>query len=87
MAQPLLIAHPENATIVELKQVSPLSSNETATRCSAIQNIRKYECHAKYSEALLVGQEKKESQYVVIIGKHFVISNLEPFFLSIASIF
>ena len=39
MAQPLLIAHPENATIEELKQVSRLGSNETVTRCSAIQMI------------------------------------------------
>ncbi len=39
MAQPLLIAHPENASIEELKQVSPVGSNETATRCSAIQML------------------------------------------------
>jgi hypothetical protein len=39
MAQPLLIAHPENASIEELKQVSRLGSNETATRCSAIQML------------------------------------------------
>ena len=39
MAQPLLIAHPQNATIEELKQVSRLGSNETATRCSAIQML------------------------------------------------
>jgi len=37
MARSLLIADPENATIEELKQVSRLGSNETATRCSAIQ--------------------------------------------------
>jgi hypothetical protein len=39
MAQPLLIAHPHNATIKELKQVSRLGSNETATRCSASQML------------------------------------------------
>jgi len=39
MAQPLLIAHPENATIEELKQDSRLGSNETATRCTAIQML------------------------------------------------
>jgi hypothetical protein len=37
MAQPLLIPYPENATIQELKQVSRISSSETATRCTAIQ--------------------------------------------------
>jgi hypothetical protein len=35
MARPLLIANPENATIEELKQVSRVGSNETATRCTA----------------------------------------------------
>jgi hypothetical protein len=39
MVQPLLIAHPQNATIEELKQVSRLGSNETATRCSASQML------------------------------------------------
>ena len=39
MAQPLLIPHPENATIEELKQVSRLGTNETATRCSAMQML------------------------------------------------
>ena len=37
MARSLLIADPENGTIEELKQVSRVGSNETATRCSAIQ--------------------------------------------------
>ena len=37
MAQPLLIPHPENATIEELKQVSQVDTNQTATRCSAMQ--------------------------------------------------
>jgi transposase len=37
MARSLLIADPENAIIEELKQVSRMGSNETATRCSAIQ--------------------------------------------------
>ena len=39
MAQPLLIPCPENATIQELKQVSRISSSETATRCTAIQML------------------------------------------------
>ncbi len=39
MARPLLIADRENATIEELKQVSRVGSNETATRCSAIQML------------------------------------------------
>jgi hypothetical protein len=33
------MAHPENATIEELKQVSRVGSNETATCCSAIQML------------------------------------------------
>jgi len=32
MAPPLLIPDPENATIEELKQVSPVGSNETAVK-------------------------------------------------------
>jgi len=39
MAQPLLIAHPQNATIEELKQVSRLGYTEIVTRCSAIQML------------------------------------------------
>ncbi len=39
MARPLLMAHRENAAIEELKQVSRVGSNETATRCSAIQMV------------------------------------------------
>ena len=39
MARPLLIAHRQNATIEELKQVSRVGSSETATRCSAIQML------------------------------------------------
>ena len=39
MARPLLIANPENATIDALKQVSRVGSNETATRCVAIQML------------------------------------------------
>ena len=39
MARPLLIPHPENATIEELKQVSRVGTNETVTRCSAIQML------------------------------------------------
>jgi putative transposase len=39
MARRLLIPDPENATIDELKQVSRVGSNETATRCTAIQML------------------------------------------------
>ena len=39
MAPPLRIAHPQNASIEELKQVFRMGSNETATRCSAIQML------------------------------------------------
>ena len=39
MARPLLIADPENATIEELKQTSRVSSDQTVTRCSAIQML------------------------------------------------
>jgi hypothetical protein len=39
MARPLLIPNPENASIDELKQVSRIGSNETATRCTAIQML------------------------------------------------
>jgi hypothetical protein len=35
MARPLRIPNPENATIEELRQVSRVGSNETATRCTA----------------------------------------------------
>ena len=37
MARVLLIAHRQNATIEELKQVCRVGSNQTATGCSAIQ--------------------------------------------------
>jgi hypothetical protein len=48
---PLLSPHPENATIEKLKQVSRVGSNETATRCSAVQMLlagvdRKLVCNA-----------------------------------------
>ena len=39
MARPLLSPNPHNATIEELKQVSRVGSNETATRCTAIQML------------------------------------------------
>ncbi len=53
MARPLLIPHPENATIEELKQVSRVGSNETATRCSASQMLlagadTELVCHALF---------------------------------------
>jgi len=51
MARPLLIPHRENATIEELKQVSRVGTNETVTRCTAIQMLlagadRKLVCNA-----------------------------------------
>ena len=39
MARSLLTPYPENATIVELKEVSRVGSIETATRCTAIQML------------------------------------------------
>ena len=39
MARPLRVPNPENATIEELKQVSRVGSNQTATRCTAIQML------------------------------------------------
>ena len=39
MARPLLIPDAQNAAIEELKQVSRVGSNETATRCTAIQML------------------------------------------------
>ena len=39
MARPLLIPNPENATLEELKQISRIGSNQTATRCTAIQML------------------------------------------------
>jgi hypothetical protein len=39
MARALLIPNAHNATIKELKQVSRVGSNETATRCTAIQML------------------------------------------------
>jgi len=37
MARAMLIPNPENAIIDELKQVSRIGFNETATRCTAFQ--------------------------------------------------
>jgi transposase len=39
MARSLLIPDPETATIEELKQVSRVGSNETATRCTGSQML------------------------------------------------
>ena len=39
MARRLLIPNPHNATIEELKHVSRVGSNETATRCTAVQML------------------------------------------------
>jgi hypothetical protein len=58
MARPLLISNPENATIEELKLVSRIESNETATRCPVIQMLlagadRQLVCNALNEEKLL----------------------------------
>ena len=54
MPPPLFIANPENATIEELKQVSRLGSNETATGCSAIQMLLAGAARDLVCNALLV---------------------------------
>ena len=69
MAQSLLMADPQNAIIEELKQVSRLGSNETATRCSAIQMLlagadRKLVC--KTEEKLL---ERLDQAVLAVIDK------------------
>ncbi len=51
---PLLIAQRENATIEELKQVSRLGTNETATRCSVIQMLLAGADRQPVCKALLV---------------------------------
>jgi len=38
MAQSLIIPDPQNAIIEELKQVSRVGSNQTATGCAAIRS-------------------------------------------------
>jgi hypothetical protein len=58
MAPPLLIAHRENATIAELKQVSWVGSNETATRCSASQMLLAGADTELVCHALLVKMKK-----------------------------
>jgi hypothetical protein len=69
MARPLLMAHPGNATIEELKQVSRVGSNETPTCCSAIQMLlacvhRKLDC--KTEEKLL---ERLDQAILEVIDK------------------
>ena len=54
MARPLLIPDPENAPIQELKQVSRMGSNETATRCTAIQMLLAGASRELVRDALLV---------------------------------
>ena len=54
MARPLLIPDSENATIEELKQVSRVGSNETATRCTAIQMLLAGVSRELVRDALLV---------------------------------
>ena len=54
MARPLLIPNPHNATIEELKQVSRVGSNQTATRCTAVQMLLAGADRALVCNALLV---------------------------------
>ena len=54
MARPLLIPDAQNATIEELKQVSRVASNETATRCTAIQMLLAGASRELVRDALLV---------------------------------
>jgi len=54
MARPLLIPDLENATIEELKQVSRVASNETATRCTAIQMLLAGASRQLVRDALIV---------------------------------
>ena len=56
MARPLLIPDAQNATTQELKLVSPLGSNETATRCTAIQMLLAGVSTELVRDALLVQQ-------------------------------
>lgn len=54
MARALLIANPHNATIEELKQVSRVGSNQTATGCTAVQMLLAGADRALVCNALLV---------------------------------
>ncbi len=54
MAQPLLIPDAQNATIEELKQISRVGSNETATRCTAIQMLLAGVSRELFRDVLLV---------------------------------
>ena len=56
MARPLRIPDPQNATIEELKQISRVGSNETATRCTAIQMLLAGVSTELVRDALLVQQ-------------------------------
>jgi hypothetical protein len=57
------MAHPENATIEELKQVSRVGSNETATRCSAIQMLLAGADRELFCNALLVTNHAMKKNY------------------------
>ncbi len=63
MARPLLMAHRENATIEELKQVSRLGSFETATRCSATQILLAGADSQLVCNALLVTNRSMKKNY------------------------
>jgi len=73
MAPPLLIPDPQNATIEELKQVSRVGSNETATRCTAIQVCKNEEkLLERLDQAILVVIDNPEkTQQTTAIGTLF----------------
>ena len=54
MAQRLLTPNPENASILELKEVARVGSNETALRCTAIQMLIVGISREQVCQALLV---------------------------------
>ena len=61
MAQRLLIANPENASIRELKEAARVGSNETALRCTAIQLLVTGVSRSQVCRALLVGERSLRS--------------------------
>ena len=67
MARPLVMAHPENTTIEELKHISRVGSNETATRYSAIQMLL-----AGVDRKLVCKTEEK------LLGKRYKIGEAKP---------
>ena len=63
MARPILTPYPDAATIEELKAVSRIGSNETSTRCTAIQMLlagatRELVCQANEIAELIDHQDR-----------------------------